>query len=295
MIYSSATVVSVPRLLRVADRRILEQLAQKKLPPSCWDSKVLTKVNSFIHKWQHIGDAGSAVGGHASLIGSVGGQREMGSAGQPGWLSLQQGSVQEEGEVAAVGDAMDTTSRMVHGETEEDLLQGLLVDEGTAALTGLQAGAARAVSAAVTPANKVGGAVDALMLDEGEVVFMEDYEEAYEQDYKETSEAGEASAASEAVGGGAPEVASATSGSEQALLARHSLYRLVLRSSALEAHFHVKVFLAYPLCPPVFTVTRMLDIRDARGGSSKGGVVLSAVNEVLGLEQQVGNIMMQRC
>jgi hypothetical protein len=248
---------------------------------------VLTKVGSFIHKWQHIGDAGSAVGGHANLIGSVGRQGGMVSAGQPGWQSLQQGSVQEEGEVAGAGDAIDTTSRMVHGETEEDLLQGLLAEEGAATLTGLQAVAADAV-------NKVGGEGDAIMLDEGELVFMEDYEEAYEQGYKEASDAGEASAASEEAGGGAAEVASATSGTEQALLARHSLYRLVLRSSALEAHFHVKVFLAYPLCPPVFAATRLLDIRDVRAGSSKGSVALSAVNEVLRLEQQVGGSMISR-
>jgi hypothetical protein len=213
---------------------------------------------------------------------------------------MQQGSVAEEGEVAGGGgDGLDTTSRSVHGETEEDLLQGLLVDEGAAAVTGLEASAARAVATAVAPANAagvrqgdVGGDYDTLMLDEGELVFMEDYEEAYEQgnSFKEPSDAGEASAASEEAAEGAAEVASACGNAEQALLARHSLYRLVLRSSALEAHFHVKVFMAYPLCPPVFVVTRLLDIRDARGGSSKGSVALTAVNEVLRLEQQVGYV-----
>jgi hypothetical protein len=204
--------------------------------------------------------------------------------------------VQEEGEVAGAGDALDTTSRMVHGETEEDLLQGLLADDGAATMTGLQASAARAVSTAVAPfadaAIEAAREGDALMLDEGEVVFVEDYEDAYEQGYKEASDVGEASAASEEAGGGATEVATASNGTEQALLARHSLYRLVLRSSALEAHFHVKVFLAYPLCPPVFAATRLLDIRDARAGSSKGSAALSAVNEVLRLEQQVGGSMM---
>jgi hypothetical protein len=128
-----------------------------------------------------------------------------------------------------------------------------------------------------------------MMLDEGELVFMDDYDEAYEQgtNYTEPSEGGEASAASEEAGEGAAEVASSPGSAEQALLARHSQYRLVLRSSALEAHFHVKVFLAYPLCPPVFVVTRLLDIRDARSGS-KGSVALTTVNEVLRLEQQVG-------
>ncbi|WIA38614.1 hypothetical protein OEZ86_001924 [Tetradesmus obliquus] len=287
---------------RLALKRILEQLAQKKLPPSCWDSKVLTKVSSFIHKWQHMGDAGSAVGGAASLMGSLGRQGgATGSAGQQqqqGWQSLQQGSVQEEGEVAGGGgEGMDATSRLAAAETEEDLLQGLLADEGAASLTGVQASTARAIAAAANQPRGVGGdgGDDALMLDEGELLLLEDYDEAYEQGaggYKEPSEAGEASAASEEAGEGGAEVASAQGGTQQALLARHSLYRLVLRSSALEAHFHVKVFLAYPLCPPVFVVTRLLDIRDARSGS-KGSAALTAVNEVLRLEQQANSLAVQ--
>ncbi|KAF6262857.1 Fms-interacting protein-domain-containing protein [Scenedesmus sp. NREL 46B-D3] len=201
------------------------------------------------------------------------------------------------GVAAATADDEELLTDLFLGDAGDGLLLESVAAACSSGHTSLDCQAGHDLSA-VTPSasaagerqREVGGDDDALMLDEGEVVFMEEYEEAYEQgtSYKAASEAGEASAVSEEAGQGAAEVASAADSAEQTLLARHSMYRLVLRSSALEAHCHVKVFLAYPLCPPVFVVTRLLDIRDARGGSSKGSVALTAVNEVLRLEQQVG-------
>ncbi len=71
-------------------------------------------------------------------------------------------------------------------------------------------------------------------------------------------------------------------GSQSQLQAQVSVYRLALRSAVLEAHFTVRIYSCYPLCPPVFTTTKLLDV------SRNMPIALTTVaNEVACLEQQV--------
>jgi hypothetical protein len=210
----------------------------------------------------------------------------------------QQHSIQEEGEVA--GDAGDFSSLLLPGDTaEEDLLQGLLDDDRAMNGTGTNAAAAAAATAKAeadgdkqqqgeqqqqTAQQQQDGG------DEG-VVADDQHMQATGADDLVGVEDGlshmlpEASVGSELLPGEgqADPAAAGSSGQERALQASYSLYRLVLKAPALEVHLHAKVYYSYPLCPPVFNVTKMLDT------SSRGDpVALAEVNEALKLQQQVG-------
>lgn len=262
----------------------LSNVSNKQLPHSSWDSKVLAKVDAFVYSFKQVGDAGVAT----KQLDQQQLQRSAFPVAAQQAMQVWQpmaASAAEEGEVAGAADGMETTSRLVHRDTtDEDLLQGLLVEEAAGPAAGEAAAMAGGAAAGAGPA--VGGnAADELMLDEGALI---DYELAYDQgEYQEHSE-GEASAASDedaAKADAASAAEEASSSAAQRLQARHCLYRLVLRSGPLEVHFHVKVFLNYPLFPPVFAVTKLLDT--SKGSKGEKGAQLTAVNEVLRLEQQV--------
>lgn len=196
------------------------------------------------------------------------------------------GSAEEEGEVgAAAVDGADATSHLQHIDTaEEDLLQGLLMEDPAAAVADTAAVKAAALAARSARAAEA-GAVAASRADAGAALYDERLEQQdnWDDAYLQLSEASEVSdvAAGDDTATAADRGSNGGSSSVCAVMARYSLYRLVLRSPNMEAHFHVKVFLNYPLCPPLFVVTKLLDTK------SKSVGPLQAVNEVLALEQQV--------
>lgn len=237
-------------------------------------NKVFGKLSTYIHSWKLLADTGVQQG---QLL-----QLETSSRDTRVWQPVQH-NIQEEGEVA--GDGADIASCLLHGDTaEEDLLQGLLEDDRA-----VHAGSA--VDAGSTPDDQQQQQQmqrqdrDApVLLDDGmQVEAAADDFAGQEDSYRDLHAA--PSGGSELLPGDddAPTTAGgAGSGVGQALLASHSLYRLVLKAPALEVHFHVKVFYNYPLCPPVFAVTKMLD------ASQRGDpVLMTDVNEVLKLQQQV--------
>lgn len=215
-----------------------------------------------------------------------------GAAGAPAaWQQqVQQHSIQEEGEVA--GDGVDgvTSHLLLHGDTaEEDLLQGLLDDDR---------GAGGAAGGGGPEEQQAGGTRgnnnrQLLLLEHGEAGEVAEAGEVQLEDgaaadaYIDADDGSmglypEASGGSEVVGDADDAAGGGASGAGRRLVASHSLYRLVLKAPALEVHFHVKVYYNYPLCPPLFTVTKMLD------ASQRGDpVVVSDVNGVLKLQQQV--------
>lgn len=223
-------------------------------------------------------------------------QLEEEAGRMPAWQPVQQLSLQEEGEVA---DGGDITSQLLPGETaEEDILQGLLDDERAG--TG---GGAEAAGEAGTERDKQQRAEGQQQMEEGQQEQQQQGPEAAAlQDQQQLQSAGagdtamledglshmltEASAGSELLPGeaGADTATGGSSGPERALLASHSLYRLVLKAPALEVHLHAKVYYHYPLCPPVFNVTKMLDT-----SSRSDPVPLVDVNEGLKLQEQVSH------
>lgn len=269
---------------------MLEKLARKEQPPSSFDVKVLTKINTVIHNWRHISDTGMAVKQIEQLPGP-GRTSPMHTAQlwQIQAAAPAGGSAHEEGEVAgAVVDGGDATSHLQHIDTaEEDLLQGLLAEDaaGGAAAAGVDAAAVKAAARAARAVRAAeGGDAAAAAAGGASAMYDEGLEQGYgDEGYLELSEASEASDAAAVDDTATADLAvnSAGSSSVCAVMARYSLYRLVLRSPNMEAHFHAKVFLNYPLCPPVFAVTKLLDTK------SKSLGPLSAVNEVLALEHQV--------
>lgn len=260
-------------------RLTLEQLARKEQPACSLVAKIPNQIKTYIHSWKHLSDVGVQLQGGSAPARQ---QLEAEAAGrmQPAWQpGQQQHSIQEEGEVA--GDGGDITSQLLPGETaEEDLLQGLLEDDRAGgSLTGegpggdgdkqpqllLLQGGQEAAAAAAEGAAAAGDYAD------------------LDPDFRDLLT--EASAGSDLMPGeGGVDAATATSsGPERALTASHSLYRLVLKAPALEVHLHAKVFYNYPLVPPVFGVTKMLDT-----SSRSDPVPLGDVNEALELTQQVG-------
>jgi hypothetical protein len=263
-------------------------LASKEQPACSLGAKYLAAIRTYIHSWKHLSDVGvQLLGAQEQLQLEAAATRSHVPAWRPG---QQQLSIQEEGEVEGEGEGADTTSLLLPGETaDEDLLQGLLEDDrmgggeepqeqqgaqgmqqqgeaghGGNAQQGQQARAAQAENG--TGAGDGDGEYNGLQDEFGELLA----EEASMGSELLTGEGG-------GDGGGL-----GASGPGRTLQAAHSLYRLVLRATALEVHLHVKLFYSYPLCPPVFSVTKMLDT------SSRGDAVpLTDVNEVLQLQQQV--------
>lgn len=269
-------------------RVMLDKLTRKEQPPSSLDIKLLTKVSTSIHTWRHISDTGAAVKQVAKLPAPAGASPRTQVWQQTAVAAAA--SLQEDGEVAAdMADIADATSGLQHIDTaDEDLLQGLLAEDGPG--TGASEVAALKVAAlaarSVRMAEQRSEDATAAVVERVSVM----YDEGLEQDYGDEGylELSEVSEVSDVVPGdvtAATDILGVSSASSvRAVMARYSLYRLVLRSPGIEAHLHVKVFMNYPLCPPVFSVTKLLDTKS----KSTGPVALQAVNEVLALEQQVG-------
>ena len=81
----------------------------------------------------------------------------------------------------------------------------------------------------------------------------------------------------------------ALEGHQQALVKPlFRLFKCVLRYHLIEVETHVRVFLDYPLRPPLFTVLAVREILAAPkpGAISKGGKILEAVNGVVHMEHQ---------
>jgi hypothetical protein len=253
-------------------------LALKEQPACSLLSKIPGSLKTYIHSWKHLSDMGVQLQAARELM-----QLEAEAAGRmPAWQPAQQLSIQEEGEVA---DGGDITSYLLPGETADaELLQGLLEDD-------------RAANGAEPGAD--GDKQLALVQQQQQQLHMGEEGEAPEE--RQSQGAGgaeeyagmddglgllltEPSAGSELLPGegGADAAAAGSGGPERALRASHSLYRLVLKAPALEVHLHGKVYYNYPLCPPVFAVTKMLDT-----SSRSDPTPLCDVNEALKLQQQV--------
>jgi hypothetical protein len=272
----------------------LAKLSKKEQPPAgSWESKLPSKISTLIYSWKHLSDTGmhknlEQQGLSAAAVASTAAAATTAAIGQvlQVWAGgRQQSSLQEEGEVAGAVDG-DASSRLMHVDTtEEDLLQGLLAEEPPAAAAGGPSSAAAFSASRLAAANGVlVHAADADVLAFEENMAEERYEPGMMGlDHVDAGDdAGEASATSDTASDG-QQMAEVVSGlsSAHSLQARYSTYRLVLRASSLEVHSHVHVFTNYPLCPPVFRVTKMLDT------SRSKPVPLTAVNEVLMVEQQV--------
>jgi hypothetical protein len=272
-------------------RRILEQLAAKEQPACSLAARYPAAIRTYIHSWKHLSDVGvQLLGAQEQLALEAAAAASQLPAWRPG--GQQQLSLQEEGEVEGEGEGADTTSLLLPGETaDEDLLQGLLEDDkmagwdeepadqgyqgqqqqGEAGRGGHQQQGQQAAAAAAAEAGAGAGAGAGGYNGLGD----EEFGELLAEEVSMGSELLPGEGGGDGGGLGA-------SGPGRALQAAHSLYRLVLRTTALEVHLHVKVFFSYPLCPPVFSVTKMLDT------SSRGDAVpLTDVNEVLQLQQQV--------
>lgn len=260
---------NIPTCLVLSCRRILEHLALKEQPACSLLSKIPGSLKTYIHSWKHLSDVGVQLQAARELM-----QLEAEAAGQrmPAWQPVQL-SIQEEGEV----EDGDISSHLLPGETaDEELLQGLLEDDR--APNGAEPGAG-----GVKQQQHGRGEEDAA-LEERQGQGGGGAEEYAGMDDGLGALLAEASAGSELLPGegGADAAATGSSGPERAVRASHSLYRLVLKAPALEVHLHGKVYYHYPLCPPVFAVTKMLDT-----SSRSDPVPLCDVNEALKLQQQV--------
>ena len=212
-------------------------------------------VTTAIHSWRQLGEASSI--SVAPLQGSSGAEGTYASASAlQAWQTVQHGSTQEEGEVEAAVDGLELLPpRLMHGDTaEEDLLQGLLLDEA--------AGDADEQGEVLVATINAEGQID-LDTTRSRSPSVPLLDDSSAQIRRSTATAG-------------------STGGPQPLQARHSVYRLVLRNAAYEAHFQVSVFLCYPLCPPVFAVTKLVDM-----SRNPPSTLTSAVNEIICLEQQV--------
>jgi hypothetical protein len=235
----------------------------------------VSKINTDITAWKHLGDVGMQQQA-APLFGQAAARPQALAAwGQAG----QAVSIAEEGEVAGEGGGGEEVSQLQHGDTaEEVLLMGLLDDARPAQQ---ESGGPDGAPAAAP------GAAEVLLLEPGEAGYEEG--EHLEEAVADMEAEGEPSAPDSELllaveGEGAPGGSSGDSASAggRALLASHSLYRLVCRAGALEVQLHVMVFHSYPLCPPVFQVTKLLDLRPKDAPTP-----LADVNKVLALQQQV--------
>jgi len=238
----------------------LAKLSKKEQPPAgSWGSRLPGKVSTVIYSWKHLSDTGMHKKPGQQGLGATAVTATVGQVLQVWQGGQHQSSLQEEGEVAGAGDG-DASSRLVHVDTtEEDLLQGLLAEEPAAAAGVPNSTAVFSASRSAAANGVVVPAEDADVLVFEENMADQQYEPGVGQD-RDMAEAGEASATSDAASDG-QQVAEVVSGlsSAHSLQARYSTYRLVLRTSSLEVHSHVHVFTNYPLCPPVFSVTKMLD------------------------------------
>lgn len=251
-------------------RRLLEQLALKEQPTCSPSAKVLGKINTYIHSWKHMSDVGVLQGGQL-MQATV----DAGPGDAPIWQPLQVQSIQEEGEVA---DGADSMPQLQHVATaEDDLLQGLLDDDraATAEVDGMVHDGQQ------HPAQEQQQRVEASMLADGDLQALEAGGE-FGDGYRDACT--DVSAGSELLPGedAADAALSGSSGADRTLMVSYSLYRLVLKAPAVEVHFHVRVYYNYPLCPPVFTITKMVDATQ-RGEPT----IVTDVNEVLKLQQQV--------
>jgi hypothetical protein len=141
------------------------------------------------------------------------------------------------------------------------LLQGLLDDA-----RGMQPDGTEAAAATGDDAD------DVLLLDDG--AMAEDGDDWGGKAAAERSTDSEVMAAAAAAAGD-PTASSAAAG--RAVLASHSLYKLVLRTASLEVHLHVRVYDNYPLLPPMFQVTKLFDLREDqqhRAGAAAAGEVI---------------------
>lgn len=256
-------------------RRILEQLALKEQPACSLLSKIPGSLKTYIHSWKHLSDVGVQLQAARELM-----QLEAEAAGRmPAWQPVQQLSIQEEGEVA---DG-DISSHLLPGETaDEELLQGLLEDDRAA--NGAEPGADGDKQLELVQQQQQRRGEEGAALEERQDQGAGGAEEYAGMDDGLGLLLAEASAGSELLPGegGADAAAAGSSGPERTVRASHSLYRLVLKAPALEVHLHGKVYYNYPLCPPVFAVTKMLDT-----SSRSDPTPLCDVNEALKLQQQV--------
>jgi hypothetical protein len=253
----------------------LDQLAKKEQPPCNLVGKIPNQIKTYIHSWKHLSDVGVQLQAARQ-------QLEADVTRLPAWQP-QQHSMQEEGEVAGEGDGDgDALMLLLPGETaDEELLQGLLEDDrgGSSAGDKQPGDDGKQAQMLVLQQNGALPADDAQLQDAAAAA---EYAGADNEFKDMLAEASGGSELMQGEGGGDAATATSSGGAERALQASHSLYRLVLKAPAMEVHLHAKVYYNYPLVPPMFSVTKMLDT-----SSRSDPLPLGDVNEVQEMQQQV--------